>query len=470
MLSLIQRGHQPYLNQHRASWYPVHWRRIPLSECLSGQRTGLATFVSVLANYWLVSALLVPVTKPLNIEYGQASMAHINKGPVQVGIIATSLMSGTRHTLQHVGQSLRSLLREIRATWLSRLCEVASVLKLVLVLPRSLQDSKPTPVHRTCISVHPDFPDELVHELRPGSVVAILSRLWRTLAQALCKPGQSSPVLKGLERTDLWPRVATSKLGRTTRSERASRDTRRARLRIGPSGASSRPAGRTTVKFRNTEDNDDPIRDFEDPDIAEEHAEDDDNGVMEMLTMLEEIQKRKAKSGSRSAEFQRKKTAIYDEARKNAGDIVREGVLCIMIVTNSRRDQVKAKIAELKSQEASLDRRLEDLSPSMQRQDPASQDAVRTVFDTYAFLLEELSQRRADHTNEVSAALTPRAIPVDRLVTVNAPVEIHASERHILRRSLLKSAKILMDEALEKQNLAADATALIKHYKALLIA
>ncbi|OBZ65712.1 hypothetical protein A0H81_14345 [Grifola frondosa] len=79
-------------------------------------------------------------------------------------------------------------------------------------------------------------------------------------------------------------------------------------------------------------------------------------------------------------------------------------------------------------------------------------DCVRTLLGHYPALVEDLSHRRANQINEASAML-----------------ESHVAERRHSRRRLIKNAQARMDENLEHQKIAADATALIKHYKALLL-
>ncbi|KZT71265.1 hypothetical protein DAEQUDRAFT_724209 [Daedalea quercina L-15889] len=173
----------------------------------------------------------------------------------------------------------------------------------------------------------------------------------------------------------------------------------------------------------------------------DEEEQGDENGMLEMLSMLQEFQKRKAsKTSTRSVAFQTKKNALFTEVRKNVDTIVREGAVYI--------DQCKARLAELKAQEISQEKNLQDLSALWQNQE----DTVRSLLKTYPTLIEDLSHRRAAQTNDASEM-----------------VEAHAQERQESRKRLIHLAKARADEILERQKLATDATAFIKHYKALLL-
>ncbi|KAH9952083.1 hypothetical protein B0H21DRAFT_12919 [Amylocystis lapponica] len=202
----------------------------------------------------------------------------------------------------------------------------------------------------------------------------------------------------------------------------------------------SRPAVRTSVTFKSFETSEDVPDEMQNED--EDNGSgglDEENNMVEMLKMLDEYKKRKA--STRSVAFQSKKNALFDEARKNASAVVRDGVAQI--------EQCKTTVAELRSQEISQDKRLNTLLVLWKNQD----DIIRTVIAAYPPLIEDLSHRRADQINEASAML-----------------EAHCVERQDSRRRLIKNAKARMDENLESQKLATDANALIKHYKALLLA
>ncbi|KZT09610.1 uncharacterized protein LAESUDRAFT_512954 [Laetiporus sulphureus 93-53] len=164
--------------------------------------------------------------------------------------------------------------------------------------------------------------------------------------------------------------------------------------------------------------------------------------MLEMLSMLQQIQKHKAsKTSSHSnTAFQNEKTALFSGARKEVETIVHDGVTYI--------DQCKARIAELRAQETSQDDHFKDLSLLWKNHD----ECIRGLLGTYPSLIENLSHRRAEYINDASAML-----------------EAHAVGRQRSRRRLVMNARARMDENIENQKLATDATALIKHYKALLL-
>ncbi|KAI0703548.1 hypothetical protein BC835DRAFT_1317965 [Cytidiella melzeri] len=179
--------------------------------------------------------------------------------------------------------------------------------------------------------------------------------------------------------------------------------------------------------------------------IEEDDAdeENDDTSMLEMISILQNFQKRTAnKSSSKPSVFTTQKNAIYDEARKNASNAVREGVAYI--------DQHKAVIEALKAQEVSQDQRLKELSLFAQQE-----DAVRAILEQFPPVFEDegLSQRRSEIVNETSAML-----------------EAHSKERHLSRKRLLRNAKVRIEEDQERQRIVTDASALIKHYKTLLLA
>ncbi|KAH9930749.1 uncharacterized protein B0H18DRAFT_134323 [Fomitopsis serialis] len=174
----------------------------------------------------------------------------------------------------------------------------------------------------------------------------------------------------------------------------------------------------------------------------EDEQEGDENGMLEMLSMLQELQKRKAsKSSTRSVAFQTKKSALFTDVRATVDTIVRDGAAYI--------DQCKTRLVELKAQEVSQEKNLQSLSALRKNQE----DTVRNLLKTYPTLIEDLSHRRSAQINEASALL-----------------EGHAQERQESRKRLIQLAKARADEILERQKLATDASALIKHYKALLLA
>ncbi|KAI0718293.1 hypothetical protein C8Q72DRAFT_149746 [Fomitopsis betulina] len=173
----------------------------------------------------------------------------------------------------------------------------------------------------------------------------------------------------------------------------------------------------------------------------QEGQEGDENGMLEMLSMLQEFQKKKAsKSSSRAIAFQTKKTALFTDARATVDTIVREGAAYL--------DQYKAGLIALKAQELSQNKHLQELSALWKNQD----ETVDNLRGMYPSLIEDLSHRRSAQINDASES-----------------IEAHAEECQESRKKLIHLAKARADEILERQKLATDATALIKHYKALLL-
>ncbi|GJE87095.1 hypothetical protein PsYK624_031780 [Phanerochaete sordida] len=168
--------------------------------------------------------------------------------------------------------------------------------------------------------------------------------------------------------------------------------------------------------------------------------EEEDREMLEMVAVLKQFQKRKTtKHTARSAAFLAKKDALFAEARRNAENAVKEGVAYI--------EQYRAKIADLRAREVSHDACLKDMSLFSDRE-----AAIKAVLAAFPPLLDDLSHRRAEAINGTSEML-----------------EAHSAERHQSRRRLIKQAKARIDEEQENQRVATDASALIKHYKALLL-
>jgi len=200
-----------------------------------------------------------------------------------------------------------------------------------------------------------------------------------------------------------------------------------------------RPNARAAATFRSVEQ-DEGIQN-EDDDGAQDVADGDDDGTMEMFALLKEIQKRKtAKTSTRSTAFQTKKTTIYSESRKNADAMVQDGIVYI--------ESCKSKIAEMKAQQLAQENHLNGLSLHWKSND----ETIRALLGAYPSLIEDLSHRRAAHINDTSALL-----------------EAQSAERQAARRRLMKHATARMEENLENQKVATDANALIKHYTALLL-
>ncbi|KAI0094074.1 hypothetical protein BDY19DRAFT_920673 [Irpex rosettiformis] len=162
--------------------------------------------------------------------------------------------------------------------------------------------------------------------------------------------------------------------------------------------------------------------------------------MLEIISILQNFQKKKTTKGSdKPSSFTLKKNVIYEEARKNANNAVQEGVAYI--------EQYRIVIEALKAQEVSQSRRLEELSLFTEQE-----NSVRNILDQFPPLFEELSRRRAETVNDTSATL-----------------ESHSIERQRSRRRLIKNATMRIEADYEHQRVVTDASALIKHYKALLL-
>ncbi|KAK7693982.1 hypothetical protein QCA50_003557 [Cerrena zonata] len=216
---------------------------------------------------------------------------------------------------------------------------------------------------------------------------------------------------------------------------------RRTQPEIAMTAVGSKPRrAQAKVAFRKV----DSIVDSADEDNNDMDIDGEDSGgdeqMLEMITLLKDFQKRKASvSSARNAAFQSKKNALYEDARKNAQSVVTEGVAYV--------DQFKTRIAEMKANELSKEQHVKQLSSIMKSLDEPLKEALRV----YKGLFEDLSRCRAHEINETSAML-----------------EAHVLERQYSRRRMIKHAKARMDDGLEQQKLATDASNLIKHYKALL--
>ncbi|KAI0636630.1 hypothetical protein C8Q77DRAFT_515028 [Trametes polyzona] len=185
----------------------------------------------------------------------------------------------------------------------------------------------------------------------------------------------------------------------------------------------------------------------------------DSDSMTEMLTMLQELQKRKAtKASARTVAFQNQKAALFAEARKRSDTVIREGAAAL--------DQARATIADIRAQEASQDSMLSSLKALWESQDGCVQDLLGTLNG----IIDDLAPRRAEQINEASAmrmcaVAGPTCLLIHNPTTV---VEAHVVALESSRRNLLAQAQASVEENIENQKIATDASNLIKHYKALL--
>ncbi|KAI5116851.1 hypothetical protein M0805_006805 [Coniferiporia weirii] len=185
---------------------------------------------------------------------------------------------------------------------------------------------------------------------------------------------------------------------------------------------------------------DDGGDDFSTGKDAQEDGGGDDN-MEDMIAIMQEFQKKKSmKTSSRGAALTTKKNALLSTARKEADVLAREGRAYI--------EQCKARIVEMKAQETAADEVLKDAM----RLWSAHEESFQSLLSIYPEIIEDLSPRRAQEINAASEML-----------------ETHPHAREASRRRLMKNARKSMEAGIESQKLATDASALIKHYKALLL-
>jgi len=200
--------------------------------------------------------------------------------------------------------------------------------------------------------------------------------------------------------------------------------------------SSRQPRASAPISFTNEDDDSlDEIQNSADED------EDEENEGVDMLNIIQEFKKRKAKKTTTGSNtFQNQKAALYAQARQNTYDAARDG--------NDYLDQALDKMSQIKNQEGSYKKHLKDFLPLYNANDAS----VQSLLATYPTLLQDLVPRR---TEEIDAAST---------MLMSFP-----KDRETSRKRLMRNARDQIDEGLENQRVATDAAALIKHYKALLL-
>ncbi|TCD70922.1 hypothetical protein EIP91_000828 [Steccherinum ochraceum] len=175
--------------------------------------------------------------------------------------------------------------------------------------------------------------------------------------------------------------------------------------------------------------------------MEEDEVGSEDNSMLEMISMLKEFQKRKAtKNSTRTNLFQNKKQAMYTEARKNADAVVLEGVAYV--------EHYKKTIMELKASELSAEVQLQGILATVTTLD----DHVQAALSLYPSMFDVLSHKRAAEINDACEL-----------------IEKHGRDLHLSRRRLIREAKTKVEDQLESQRVATDASDLIRHYKSLLL-
>ncbi|THH11988.1 hypothetical protein EW145_g296 [Phellinidium pouzarii] len=152
-------------------------------------------------------------------------------------------------------------------------------------------------------------------------------------------------------------------------------------------------------------------------------GDDGDDNVMDMITIMQEFQKKKSmKANSRSAAFMHKKDALIAAARKEAETMVRDGHAYI--------EQCKARLVEMRAQETPANEVLKDAIGLW----AAHEDSFQSLLSIFPELIEDLSPKRAHDINAASELL-----------------ETHPLAREASRRRLMKNARKDMEEGISNQ-------------------
>ncbi|EIN07150.1 hypothetical protein PUNSTDRAFT_135833 [Punctularia strigosozonata HHB-11173 SS5] len=149
---------------------------------------------------------------------------------------------------------------------------------------------------------------------------------------------------------------------------------------------------------------------------------------------------KKASKNSHSTAFHNKKNALFAEARETAAALVEDGKATI--------EQRRTLFAELKAQESLPTAQFQ----ALKQQHDAQDNIFGEVLDLYPAFNDQLSKKRAEEIDQTLAML-----------------ESHQVERKKSHRRAMKDAMICMNEGVENQKLATDASAYIKSFKALLL-
>ncbi|TBU35631.1 hypothetical protein BD311DRAFT_772708 [Dichomitus squalens] len=114
--------------------------------------------------------------------------------------------------------------------------------------------------------------------------------------------------------------------------------------------------------------------------------------MVEMLAMLQEMQKRKAtKSSARSIAFQKERDALYTTARKKAEASLRDGMASL--------DKARALVSDLRAKEVTQEATLNQFRVILAEQNAC----VQTLLGHHTEVIEDLSHLRAAQINEASA-------------------------------------------------------------------
>ncbi|KAH7923476.1 hypothetical protein BV22DRAFT_1036259 [Leucogyrophana mollusca] len=137
---------------------------------------------------------------------------------------------------------------------------------------------------------------------------------------------------------------------------------------------------------------------------------------------------------------QEKANVLYAQAREDASKFTQDA--------NAYADQIQDSIDKIKDQRATHVRIL----ASVQKCHEGNDELFESLFSGYPSLLEDTVRWRIREGE-----------------SANKAVRSHATELHKSRMKLITNAKSYLDEGREKQRLAMDVSAFIKHYKALIL-
>ncbi|KAJ3734041.1 hypothetical protein DFJ43DRAFT_1065831 [Lentinula guzmanii] len=213
--------------------------------------------------------------------------------------------------------------------------------------------------------------------------------------------------------------------------------------------SSSKPPPSTTkrpmrtsapVSFTNERSSEEPqhIAASDDDDDAENGKDDD----LDLDEFMEKFQKRQAKKTTiLSSAFDNQKKGLYGSARKQAKDMSQEGLVYL--------ENLKATLIELKKDEIPFMKYLNEVEPLWKNREPS----LTSLYELYPSAIDDLFVRRAQTIDDASGML-----------------RTNPSKRERALRSFLENARSELDRSRQNEMDATDASKLIKHYKALLLA
>ncbi|KIK58254.1 hypothetical protein GYMLUDRAFT_701211 [Collybiopsis luxurians FD-317 M1] len=207
---------------------------------------------------------------------------------------------------------------------------------------------------------------------------------------------------------------------------------------------SKRPARSCALVSFTTNDNDsDNIQNDSDEiiDSDEEKREKEVDVGLSLGKFMQEIQKRQAKKNSiMSTAFDNQKKALYADIRKQAKEMSQEGVLHI--------ENLKATLLEPLRERVPFEWYLNQLAPLWKDREAS----LASLYNIYPTGINDLFLRRSQAMDDASGML-----------------RTNPSRREKALRHFLEDARQELDRSRQNEINAADASKLIKHYKALLL-